>query len=341
MKINAKILLISSVLTASTAVFATDAVPPVAAPENVTANNPNQESPPSSTPLSDTTSTFSVQPLELPEDEARIRAKEETCIDVEEEVAMLNQLQEFELGQFLLKNKVLDAKWTSYVMKGQKQNNVKNELEDWMLHKAPAVKATQERYEIFQQQLHKYLRINSKVASVPCGSMDVLLELNLDGIHDIKMVGLDIDPGALAIAKANYVPNKNNSIELLQGDAWQMHLKPEYDVLVSNGLNIYEKDEAKLSELYKKFHDSLKDGGVLITSFLTPPPELDKRSTWHNYDKKDTLKQKALFGDVIEVKWQSFRTEDDTRHLLENAGFKVVEVIYDSQGMFPTVVARK
>lgn len=332
MKLPVRTLLISTILAASTTSFAVDA-----ANANFFAESFNQELNNQST---DTTLTPPQNPA-LSEDEARIRSKAQSCIDVEEEVAMLNQLQEFELGQFLLQNKTLDAKWTSYLVHGQNRNNVKNDMEDWMLHKAPVVKATQERYQIFQQQLHKYLRINSKIAAVPCGAMDVLLDLNLDGIHDIKMVGVDIDSKALEIAKMNYKPNKNNSIELLQGDAWQLNLKPEYDVLVSNGLSIYEKDNHKVSELYKQFHHSLKKGGVLITSFLTPSPEIDKRSPWRNYDKHDVLKQKAIFGDIIEAKWQAYRTEDDTRNLLESAGFKVEEVIYDSQGMFPTVIARK
>ncbi|CEO17193.1 hypothetical protein RMONA_04035 [Rickettsia monacensis] len=37
----------------------------------------------------------------------------------------------------------------------------------------------------------------------------------------------------------------------------------------------------------------------------------------------------------------SFRTEAETRKQLEKAGFQILEIIYDSQGIFPTVVARK
>ena len=45
--------------------------------------------------------------------------------------------------------------------------------------------------------------------------------------------------------------------------------------------------------------------------------------------------------DIIQAAWQAFRTEKQTRHQLETAGFSIVEVIYDSQGMFPTIVAKK
>jgi hypothetical protein len=65
-------------------------------------------------------------------------------------------------------------------------------------------------------------------------------------------------------------------------------------------------------------------------------------STWKNFDMPDVIKQKAILVDIVQVMWQqAFRTESQTRQQLESAGFEVLEVIYDSQGMFPTVAARK
>ena len=52
-------------------------------------------------------------------------------------------------------------------------------------------------------------------------------------------------------------------------------------------------------------------------------------------------KQRALFAEIIQVKWNTFRSEALTRSQLETAGFSDLEFIYDSQGMFPTVVAKK
>ena len=94
-------------------------------------------------------------------------------------------------------------------------------------------------------------------------------------------------------------------------------------------------------ELYKNFYNALKPGGTLITSFLTPPPAISYNSPWKNYDPEALIKQKAIFGDVIGSKWQNFRTEEETRSQLEKADFKVVDVIYDHQQMFPTIIATK
>ena len=114
-----------------------------------------------------------------------------------------------------------------------------------------------------------------------------------------------------------------------------------YDIITSNGLNIYQPNDEKVIDLYKKFYQALKPGGILITSFLTPPPSISTESTWKNFDLSDALKQKVLFSDIIQVNWQTFRTEAQTRLQLAKAGFKTIEFINDSCSIFPTVTAIK
>jgi N-dimethylarginine dimethylaminohydrolase len=41
------------------------------------------------------------------------------------------------------------------------------------------------------------------------------------------------------------------------------------------------------------------------------------------------------------VKWSCVRDENKTREQLDKAGFEVLSVNYDTQRMFPAVVARK
>ena len=124
-------------------------------------------------------------------------------------------------------------------------------------------------------------------------------------------------------------------------DAWNLGVEGEYDLLTSNGLNIYEPDDQKVTALYRQFHKALRPGGTLVTSFLTPPPMIFPESTWRNFNPGDLKKQKAIFSDILQVQWQAFRTEAQTRAQLEEAGFKIREVIYDTQGMFPTVIAER
>ena len=48
-----------------------------------------------------------------------------------------------------------------------------------------------------------------------------------------------------------------------------------------------------------------------------------------------------MFADIIKAKWQNALTENQMRHQLEQAGFNQIEILYDSQGMFPTVIAKR
>lgn len=68
---------------------------------------------------------------------------------------------------------------------------------------------------------------------------------------------------------------------------------------------------------------------------------MSKKSTWKNINIENALKQKAIFNDIINVTWQVFRTEAETRKQLDKAGFQILEVIYDFQGIFPTIIAKK
>jgi SAM-dependent methyltransferase len=234
----------------------------------------------------------------------------------DDELSLLEQLSQFELGKFLLANKGLNGYWTSYIINLGKDVKNHHPLE--------------------------HLRENIVVASIPCGLMDDLLTLNYGAFDNIRLVGIDLDKNSLELA---YLQSKKldlkNKVQFMRSDAWQLNNIDEFDIITSNGLNIYEPDDEKVISLYSEFYKALKNNGLLITSFLTPPPTLSEESSWRNYNQKDLLKQKVIFNNVIGVKWQCFNTEHQVISQFEKAGFKVEDVIYDSQGMFPTIVARK
>lgn len=274
--------------------------------------------------------------------ENRLRNLEEDLVfPLKDELDLLNQLTQFELGRFLLKNKGLNGYWTAYVILHGPKIKGLSPLENWILHSSPVVKATRERFRIFQQKLQSLLKDGATLMSLPCGAMDDLLRLNYERASFVHLIGVDLDESSLDLAEENASDRGFSSVDLIHRDAWQLGLHETCDVLTSNGLNVYEPDDAKVVELYRQFYEALKPGGILITSFLTPPPALSKKSTWKNYDAEAIKKQKALFGDIMQIGWQTFRTEAQTRTQLEEAGFDVLEVTYDSQGVFPTVVAEK
>jgi SAM-dependent methyltransferase len=276
------------------------------------------------------------------ETEARLKNSDHLTLPLTTELELLRQLTEFELGRFLIQNKGLNGYFTHYIISGNHEHVPHNSLEYWVLNHAPAVKATQERFYIFQAEIQKRLATGTTLASIPCGLMNDLLSLDYSHAHDVNLVGIDIDPKSLELAQNNIgrlKPPANTTLALK--DAWSIDASNQFDLITSNGLNIYEPSEERVTTLYQKFYSALRPEGYLITSFLTPPPTLSPSSTWRNYEVKDILQQKAIFSDILQVKWQVFRTEDQTRAQLEHAGFKVLDVIYDSQGMFPTVIAQK
>jgi SAM-dependent methyltransferase len=272
---------------------------------------------------------------------------------VETQLEILEQLSQFEFGRFLMLNRGLNGYWTHYVLthpwvrQGTPINHSLDKLtptEHFLLERAPSMLATQERFKIFLQENQKEVQNGAKLACIPCGMMGELLYLNFDNIDTVELIGLDYDPNSLNDARS--LATKQNllpMITLYQGDAWQMTFDNEFDLISSNGLNIYEPDDAKVTQLYQSFYNALKSGGKLVSSFLTAPPTLSESCEWDMscINPADLLKQKIIFADILEVKWRCFRTSIQTQLQLQSVGFERIEFIYDKAKLFPTVIAYK
>lgn len=278
----------------------------------------------------------------LSDHEEKIRKKDSLSLPIDETLKILQKLTEFDLGKFLLHNKGLNGFWTAYViLEGIRKSNLQS-LENWILNKSPIVVATRERFYIFQEELKKLLKDNMSVASAPCGLMDDLLTIDYSEFSNIKLTGIDLDQESIEFAKQNAKKrNINAKIDFLTRSAWDLNIVEEFDIIISNGLNIYEPDSTKLRELYSQFAKALKPGGYLITSFLTPSPTMSAESPWKDFSLEDVQKQKAIFADILEVAWQTYRTEAETVPMFAESGFKVQNIIYDKQAMFPTIILKK
>jgi SAM-dependent methyltransferase len=219
-----------------------------------------------------------------------------------------------------------------------------SKLERWLLERGPIVLATQERYTVFQGIIQQQLHSNMRLASIPCGLMNDLLDLNYSGLDNIHLIGIDLDPVSLEMASKSSKASEH-PIEpiFVQADAWNLSFREEFDLITSNGLNIYESSDSRVVELYMNFFKALRPGGLLVTSFLTPPPSLDSNSIWDmsKINMADLMLQKTIFSDILSAKWQTFRSPDLTRKQLSMVGFEDISFIYDRAKMFPTVTARK
>ena len=262
---------------------------------------------------------------------------------------LLESLSSFEFGRFLIANNgALSGGWTYYAVTGYTQKIITNETEHFILTKAPSILAMRERFGIFQNLLRQYIKENYVVCSVPCGVMSDLTTLALaPSVSNVKFVGIDIDESALDLALefADFFQSASNrEYEFRQRSAWDLGIEEEFDIIVSNGLNLYESDDEKVIALYQQFFTALKPDGLLITSALSAPPHISsKKSEWklENIDLQDLNRQKKIFGDILAASWQNYRTSDETVNQLICAGFKEVEIHWDSRGIFYTVLARK
>ncbi|OGT38759.1 MAG: hypothetical protein A3F11_01345 [Gammaproteobacteria bacterium RIFCSPHIGHO2_12_FULL_37_14] len=285
---------------------------------------------------------------------SRILSQENVpIIDMRMQLELLDQLTQFDFGKFLLQHQGLNGYWTHYALThpwvGKKtEKNNRNEpisiLEKFMLEKAPVVVATQERFQIFLNENQKSVKNNAVLATIPCGMMGELLYLNYDNINNIKLIGIDYDKNTLNDAKSLAEKQKlSQYTQFIEKNAWDLCIQNEFDLISSNGLNIYEPDDQKVTQLYKAFYDALKPGGKLVTSFLTMSPQMSDQFEWNmsEINQDDLLLQKTIFADIIQSKWQCYRSTQKTQQQLESRGFKDIHFIYDRAKIFPTVVAVK
>lgn len=254
-------------------------------------------------------------------------------------------LGQFELGRFLLDNLGLNGHWTSYVLLHPERGRLTNlssdgtplsELEAWLLNRCPIILATQERFEIARTLTQQQLQAGMALASLPCGLMDDLLSLDYSDLEEVELTGIDLDPEALREAEDRcraLRPPVAAAFE--RRDAWQLDASDRWDLLTSNGLNIYVQDDDRCVELYRHVCQGLRANGIFLISFITPPQQ------WQPNQASDLEFQRLLFQRVIQARWNCLRDESQSRQQLQAAGFEVVEVHYDSQRMFPTAVARK
>lgn len=265
---------------------------------------------------------------------------------VAEQLNMLHELQSFPLGRFLLANKGLNGYWTHYLLTypwWKQEKNTLPPMEHFFLEKIPTVLAVQERFQIYLKEAQQHVRNDACFASIPSGALGELLYLDFTDIKRMHLVGIDYDPNTLEQAQAMAQDKQlSHWVTLEQADAWKLTHKNTFDLISSNGLNIYEPSDERVIELYTVFYDALKPNGTLLTSFITPPPYLTDTCEWNQdaINPADLLKQHVIYR-IIGGKWQCFRSTDTTRQQLQAAGFKDIRFIPDKGGMYPTVIAKK
>ncbi|MDX1836341.1 class I SAM-dependent methyltransferase [Legionella taurinensis] len=272
---------------------------------------------------------------------------------VAEQLELLQELQSFDFGRFLLQNQGINGFWTHYMLTHpfhgrltgkNNRGHAFSPLEKFILDDSPLMLATQERFTFFLKENQTGVRPGATLACIPCGMMGELLYLDFQGVSDCRLVGIDYDADTLRDAKQLAVEKGLNPwLVLKQADAWKITAEDEYDLISSNGLSIYEPGTERLLQLYQRFYTALKPGGKLVTSFVTPPPTETHPGEWDlsQINLEHLRLQKLLFTTLIDSKFRCFRSSQETEALLSQAGFSSIRFIYDKARLFPTVTAFK
>ncbi|WP_051555215.1 class I SAM-dependent methyltransferase [Legionella fairfieldensis] len=261
-------------------------------------------------------------------------------LHLEETLSLVDQLAAFELGQFLLENKGLNGYWTAYIIMYGKNKQHLTPLEYWLLNEAPGILATQERFRIFQRAILNYLKPGMHIASLPCGLMEDYLSLPSDCLKNIDITGIDLDEHSLKLAQKTAL-DRNLTCQVLKRDAWCLGLTETFDLITSNGLNIYEPNPEKLIRFYQEIANALRPEGILITSYLSHPDDKAKPPAQKKIKLQDGLRQKAIFQDIVQAKWQCYQTQEAVNMQFQAAGLFIKDIIYDTQCLFPTIIAQK
>lgn len=212
----------------------------------------------------------------------------------------------------------------------------------------PLFLATRERFRIFQQQTQPLVEDGTVLASLPCGRMRDLLSLDYSHLkRGIRLVGLDKDPEALQGAQALAADVQaqkplRGTVEFRVSDGLRPGLieagvRQEFALVTSNGLNIYLNDDQCLT-FYRHAHEALEPGGTFITSHLAPSAEY----RWDQVNRDHWRLQTVILTVLIGALWEPLvKPQRLVQEQLDAAGFREVRTIPDSQGIFPTFVAKK
>lgn len=281
------------------------------------------------------------------------QAESSLPLPLNDAISMLTQLSKFNFGRSLIYHQGLNGYWTQHMVLHPYRGRITGlndegkpftKMEQWLLDKCPVILATQQRYDIFIRKIQENVKSNITLSAIPCGMMDVLFSIDYSKVDNVQLFGIDLDEQSLILAKENaknYADLAHINLHFLQRDAWHLGLEEQFDLIASNGLNIYEPNRERQVSLYDSFRRALKKGGKLVISFLTPPPALSKESPWKNFNLEDVKLQKVILADILNLKFQTYFTEEEMRARLNEAGLKTIEVIYDNQCLFPTVIAEK
>ncbi len=181
-----------------------------------------------------------------------------------------------------------------------------------------------------------------RVYDLGCSTASLLLQIERDSEHEIKLIGIDNSEAMLAQASKK-LHAFDSKIVLEYGDILNFDYK-EAAVICSNYTLQFVRPPVR-AEFVKKIYDALKPGGLFIFSekIISKDSALNKQMIDVYYDYKKAQgyseyeivqKREALENVLIPY------TEEENIQMLKEAGFSHCESIFKWVN-FETFIARK
>lgn len=273
----------------------------------------------------------------------KVQLSEDLLLSSYDVIEIIHQLKGFELGRSMLMLGGLTSSWVDYMCHNE-TSPTHHPLETWFLSRSPKIRAARERYYVTQNILQANLRSNMDFCVLPCGVISKVAELDYSKIEMVNLIGYDNDIQGLIKAELAMQPLVDQgkvNLLLLKKNIWLLEDYNQHDLIISNRLSVLESDAQKVLGLFKKYYTALKSKGIFICSFFTPSPIHNLHaSPWVDVDVNDMLMEHSIFVDIMDFR-PATRTESEMRLLLQEAGFEVVDIHYDTHRIYPTVVAQK
>ncbi len=267
---------------------------------------------------------------------------------IDEALKILERTAQTACGRFLIQHSELDIYWSDLLLYNPSQlSSLAKENADEILETLPLVTALRQHIDIRRQILEDNLRNYLTISTLPCNGMGDILSINDKTLHTLRLIGIDTNPVAFEIAfqKAEQ-KNLSHWLEFLQYDPHHVPLEKDAAHLVIMPGSAYPFGPVIPSitqNLLTNVYQHLQEGGIFLTSLITPSPTTDAASLWDlKAINPSTLHhQNVLFKDILQIKENHTLTVDQLTDQLAESGFQNIEVGFDPAKIMATVVAQK
>lgn len=203
---------------------------------------------------------------------------------------------------------------------------VANVFDDMVNRSVPFYKGLQNLLAKLAVHFHKPDKI---IYDLGCATGETLRQIakNKSGKAEIKMIGMDLSPYMLQIAKRKC--SKFPEITFVEGDILKADIVKPSVVILTYVLHFFEIKKRRL--LLKKNFDSLENNGVVLISEKICCNELEKDfmklhdlfKIEHRYSKLEIKqKKKALEKALFPLSYE------ENKKMLHDCGFQVVETFF-------------